>query len=160
MIDKETHIKNDARIIEIRKDFPILTEKIHGKDLVYLDNAATAQKPKSVIDAVSNFYRHDNSNVHRGVHSLSQRATDLYEMARIAVGRFINASSDEEIIFTRGTTESLNLAAHSLSQLLQEGDEVLCTEMEHHSNFVPWQMLAHAKKAKFNVAHISDQGEL
>jgi cysteine desulfurase/selenocysteine lyase len=150
----------DSRLKAIREDFPILAESIHGKPLVYFDNAATAQKPRLVIDAVSQFYLHSNSNVHRGVHSLSQRATEVYEEAREKVRSYLNARLTEEIIFTRGTTDSLNLAAHSLAQLLHEGDEVLSTQMEHHSNFVPWQMLAHAKGAVFKIAGISDQGEL
>lgn len=153
-------ISMDVRLRSIREDFPILAENIHGKPLIYFDNAATAQKPRLVIDAISQFYLHSNSNVHRGVHALSQRATDVYEEAREKVRSYLNARQSEEVIFTRGTTDSLNLAAHSLAQLLHEGDEVLCTQMEHHSNFVPWQMLAHSKGAVFKIAGISDKGEL
>lgn len=150
----------DTRLEQIRLDFPILSEKVHGKNLVYLDNAATTQKPNVVIDALSSFYRHDNSNVHRGVHTLSHRATEYYELSRKIVSQFIHAASADEIIFTRGTTESLNLAANSLETMLNEGDEILCTEMEHHSNFVPWQVMAKRRRAIFKVARISEKGEL
>ena len=150
----------ESRIAQIRDDFPILKEEINNKTLVYLDNAATAQKPMSVVDAVSGFYLHDNSNVHRGVHSLSQRATDIYEQSRKKVQQFLNANDSDEIVFTRGTTESLNLVAHSLSQMLASGDEVVATQMEHHSNFVPWQMLAHHRNADFKVIPISEEGEI
>jgi cysteine desulfurase/selenocysteine lyase len=150
----------DEKIESIRADFPILQTQVNGKDLVYLDNAATGQKPKSVINSISEYYNHYNSNVHRGVHSLSQKATDLYESARTSVQHFINASNSEEIIFTQGTTNSLNLLANSLMASINEGDEILTTEMEHHSNFVPWQMLAKQQKAVFKVARIDNDGNL
>lgn len=153
-------MSSNAWVAEIRKQFPILSGKIHGKPLVYFDNAATSQKPLSVINAIGDFYRNDNSNVHRGVHTLSQRSTDLYEAARERVRKFINAESSDEIIFTRGTTESLNLAANSLIQNLEEGDEILCTEMEHHSNFVPWQVIAQKRNIVFKTVPVSDSGEL
>ena len=126
-----------------RKDFPILSQKINGKPLVYLDNAATAQKPQSVIDAVDAYYRTDNANVHRGIHTLSERATDAYEGARAAVAEFIHAGSAEEIIFVRNATEGFNLLAWSWGRTnLHEGDEILLTEMEHHANTIPWQRIA------------------
>lgn len=127
----------------VRDDFPTLHQQIHGKPLVYLDNAATAHKPRSVIDAISRFYERDNSNVHRGLHVLSMRATDAYEGARTRVAKFINAADSAEIVFTRGTTESINLVAASWGGAnLKKGDVILLTEMEHHSNLVPWQMIA------------------
>src|SRR3989338_6638812 len=128
-------------IKKIRKDFPILTRKVHGKQLVYLDNAATTQKPQQVIDAVSDYYSNYNSNIHRGVHTLSEEATLAYEESHKKTADFINVNTDE-IIFTKNATESLNLLAYSLSQQLKKGDEILITEMEHHSNFVPWQQMA------------------
>jgi cysteine desulfurase/selenocysteine lyase len=127
----------------VRDDFPTLHQQVHGKPLVYLDNAATAHKPHSVIDAISRFYERDNSNVHRGLHVLSMRATDAYEGARARVAKFINAADPAEIVFTRGTTESINLVAASWGGAnLKKGDVILLTEMEHHSNLVPWQMIA------------------
>ena len=130
-----------------RSDFPILHQTVHGKPLVYLDNAATAQKPRSVIDALVRFYERDNSNVHRGLHTLSMRATDAYEGARTRVAKFINAADPAEVIFTRGTTESINVIARGLGAKLKAGDVILSTEMEHHSNLVPWQQLAKATGA-------------
>ncbi len=130
-----------------RSDFPILHQMVHGKPLVYLDNAATAQKPRSVIDALVRFYERDNSNVHRGLHTLSMRATDAYEGARTRVAKFINAADPAEVIFTRGTTESINVIARGLGAKLKAGDVILSTEMEHHSNLVPWQQLAKATGA-------------
>jgi cysteine desulfurase/selenocysteine lyase len=127
----------------VRADFPTLHQQVHGKPLVYLDNAATAQKPRSVIDVLARFYERDNSNVHRGLHALSMRATDAYEGARARVAKFINAADSAEIVFTRGTTESINLVAQSWGGAnLKSGDVILLTEMEHHSNLVPWQMIA------------------
>ena len=131
----------------VRADFPILHQQVHGKPLIYLDNAATAQKPRAVIDALVRYYERDNSNVHRGLHALSMRATDAYEGARARVAKFINAAEPAEVIFTRGTTESINLVARSLTATLRPGDEILCTEMEHHSNLVPWQQAARASGA-------------
>ncbi len=133
----------------VRDDFPILHQQVNGKPLVYLDNAATAQKPRAVIDALSRFYEHDNANVHRGLHALSNRATDAYEGARARVARFINAADPAEIIFTRGTTESINLVAASWGGAnLKPGDVILLTEMEHHSNLVPWQLIAQRTGAR------------
>lgn len=148
-------------IQEIRADFPILDQQVHGKPLVYLDNAATTQKPRCVIEAVRDYYEKDNSNVHRGVHQLSERATAAYEAARDKVRRFLNADSREEVIFTRGTTESINLVAQSfLRPTIKPGDEILITAMEHHSNIVPWQLLCEQTGAKLRVVPINDQGEM
>lgn len=146
---------------EIRKDFPILTREVYGKPLVYLDNAATTQKPRCVIDAISDEYCSVNANVHRGVHFLSQQATQLHEEAREVVRNFINARSTAEIVFTRGTTESLNLVASSFGEaFLKEGDEVIVSEMEHHSNIVPWQLLRDKKGIVLKVIPIDDCGRL
>ncbi|MBL9189585.1 MAG: SufS family cysteine desulfurase [Opitutaceae bacterium] len=131
----------------VRADFPILHQQVHGKPLVYLDNAATAQKPRAVIDALVRYYERDNSNVHRGLHALSMRATDAYEGARARIAKFINAADPAEIIFTRGTTEGINIVARSVAATLKPGDVILCTEMEHHSNLVPWQQAARASGA-------------
>jgi cysteine desulfurase/selenocysteine lyase len=148
-------------INQIRADFPILTQKIRNKPLIYLDNAASCQKPNQVIDCLTNFYREDYSNIHRGVHTLSQRATDKYEDARHKVQQFINAESEQEIIFVRGTTEAINLIAHSFGQAnIKVGDEIIITAMEHHSNIVPWQMLCQQTGAVLKVAPINQQGEL
>lgn len=144
-----------------RKDFPILGEKIYNQPLVYFDNGATTQKPRCVVEAMANEYYTTNANVHRGVHFLSQKATDLYEGARETVRRFINAGSTKEIIFTRGTTESLNLFVNSFGEaFLQEGDEVIISTMEHHSNIVPWQLLAAKKGISIKVIPINDKGEI
>lgn len=132
---------------DLRSDFPILHQTVHGKPLVYLDNAATAQKPRRVIDALVRYYSEDNSNVHRGLHALSMRATESYEGARARVARFINATDPAEVIFTRGTTESINILARGLGARLKPGDVILVTEMEHHSNLVPWQQIAKATGA-------------
>jgi cysteine desulfurase / selenocysteine lyase len=145
----------------VRKDFPILRRSVGGKPLVYFDTAATAQKPQAVIDAVSQFYAFENASVHRGVHRLSDEATAAYEGVRGKVARFLNASSPEEVIFTRGTTEGINLVAHSFGRrLLRPGDEVLLTMMEHHSNIVPWQLVAEQTGALVRAVPITDQGEL
>ena len=146
---------------KIRQDFPILKEKIRGKDLVYLDNAATCQKPQCVIDSIVHVYSHDYANVHRGVHTLSVRSTDKFEAARTKVKEFINASSDKEIIFVKGATEAINLVAQTYGKAnLKAGDEVLITAMEHHSNIVPWQMLCEQTGAVLKVAPINQAGEL
>lgn len=146
---------------EIRKDFPILGREVYGKPLVYLDNAATTQKPRCVIDAISEEYCSVNANVHRGVHFLSQQATQLHEDAREVVREFINARSTAEIVFTRGTTESLNLVASSFGEaFLKEGDEVIVSEMEHHSNIVPWQLLRDRKGIVLKVVPMDDCGRL
>jgi cysteine desulfurase / selenocysteine lyase len=146
---------------KIRSDFPILREHVHGRRLVYLDNAATSQKPEAVIDAVANYYRHDNANIHRGVHLLSQRATEEFETARAAVRSFLNARESREIVFVRGATEAINLVAQTYGrQHVGAGDEVLITAMEHHSNIVPWQILCEEKGATLRVVPINDAGEL
>ena len=145
----------------LRADFPILEQEINGKPLVYLDNAATTQKPRAVIDAISNYYLQNNANVHRGVHTLSQRATDDYEAGREAVRRFINAPSADEVIYVRGTTEGLNLVASSYGRrYFNPGDEVIITGMEHHSNIVPWQILRKEIGIKLQVIPFNDDGEL
>ena len=145
---------------EIRKDFPILETFVYGKPLVYLDNAATTQKPRCVVEAEVAEYYSCNANVHRGVHFLSEKATELLEEARATVKDFIGAGKTEEIIFTRGTTESINLVAFSFGELLQPGDEILVSSMEHHSNIVPWQMLCKRKGLSLKVIPMSDEGEL
>ena len=146
---------------KIRNDFPILKQQVNGCPLVYLDNGATSQKPQSVIDAIVNYYSTTNSNVHRGVHTMSQQATDGYEGARAKVRQFINASDDREIIFTRNTTEGINLVAHSYGrQNIGPGDDIIVSNMEHHSNIVPWQMLCEEKGANLRVVPIDDAGEL
>lgn len=145
----------------IHRDFPILNQKVNGWDLIYFDNAATTQKPKAVIDAISHYYERDNANVHRGVHTLSVRATEHYEAARSKVKRFINASSTRECIFVRGTTEAINLVAQSLvAPRILADEEILITHMEHHSNIVPWQMVCKKTGAKLQVAPISFEGDV
>ena len=148
-------------INQIRNDFPILGREVYGRPLVYLDNAATTQKPRTVVEAITEEYYNVNANVHRGVHYLSQQATDLHEEAREKVRRFVNARSTGEIIFTRGTTESLNLVASSFcDEFMQEGDEVIVSVMEHHSNIVPWQLQAAKKGIAVRVIPMTDEGEL
>ncbi len=145
----------------VRADFPILDREVHGKPLVYFDTAASAQRPTAVIEAVRDFYREHNANIHRGVHTLSQEATDAYEAARAKLARFINAPADGELVFTRGTTESINLVAQAyLRPRIGPGDEILVSRMEHHSNIVPWQMLCEQTGATLKVIPISDIGEL
>jgi cysteine desulfurase/selenocysteine lyase len=144
----------------LRADFPILRETVHGKRLVYLDNAATSQKPQAVIDRIQRYYEHENANIHRGVHLLSETATKEYEAARAKVARFINAQP-QECVFVRGTTEAINLVANTFVRArLGKGDEVVVTQMEHHSNIVPWQLLCEQTGAKLRVVPIDDQGEL
>jgi cysteine desulfurase / selenocysteine lyase len=146
---------------KIRADFPILNEQVHGKPLVYLDNAATAQKPKQVIESLDAYYRETNSNIHRGVHTLSEKATAIYEKARGKVKEFINANSTKEIVFVSGATEAINLVAQSFGRnTLKAGDEIIITELEHHSNIVPWQILSEQTGAKLNYIPINDAGEL
>ncbi|HZW58121.1 MAG TPA: cysteine desulfurase [Nitrososphaerales archaeon] len=146
-------------VSEIRNDFPILQRKVHLKRLVYLDNAATTQKPKQVIDAISHYYLDYNSNIHRSVHELAERATEAFEASRGKVAQFISSPSAEEIIFTRNATEALNLAAHSLSRkFLKNGDKIVVTEMEHHSNFVPWQQLAKIYGASLEIVETTKEG--
>jgi cysteine desulfurase/selenocysteine lyase len=158
----EIHATGSLYDVEkIRRDFPVLDQKVHGKQLVYLDNAATSQKPLAVIKAIEHYYRYDNSNIHRGVHTLSERATEAYEKTRHAARKFINAADVKEIIFVRGTTDAINLVAQTYGRKnVGAGDEVLITAMEHHSNIVPWQMLCDEKGAKLRVAPINDRGEL
>lgn len=145
-------------IREIKKDFPILGINVNKKPLIYLDNAATTQKPIQVIEAISDYYRNYNANVHRGVHTLSQIATDKFEAVREQIKNFINAKESSEIIYTRGTTESINLLASSLTKTLQEGDEIIISESEHHSNIVPWQLNREARNIKIKVLPIRDDG--
>jgi cysteine desulfurase / selenocysteine lyase len=148
-------------VARTRAQFPILQQQVHGRPLVYLDNAATTQKPLAVLDALEHYYRTDNANIHRGVHTLSERATADYEAARAKVRVFLNAASEREIIFTRGATEGINLVASSWGRAnLRTGDEILITGMEHHSNIVPWQMLCEQTGAVLKVAPITDSGEL
>jgi len=145
----------------IRQDFPILTQRVHGRPLVYLDNAATSQKPREVIEALRAYYETDNANVHRGVHRLSERATEAYEGARRRVQRFLNAADEREIVFVRGTTEAVNLVAHTYGrQAVGRDDEVVITALEHHSNIVPWQVLCEAQGARLRVVPIDDAGEV
>jgi cysteine desulfurase / selenocysteine lyase len=157
----ETVVRSLLDVDKVRADFPILETRVHGHKLVYLDNAATSQKPKPVIDALVRYYEHANANIHRGVHYLSQLATEEYEAGRRTVQKFINAAEASEIVFTRGTTEGVNLVAQTWGRRnLGAGDEVLVTAMEHHSDIVPWQMLCEEKRAKLRVAPINDRGEL
>ncbi|RXK18081.1 cysteine desulfurase [Macrococcus sp. DPC7161] len=152
-----THLDIEA----IRKDFPILNEEINGRPLIYLDTSATSQKPQSVIDITTEYYTHNNANVHRGVHTLGTRATDGYEKARETVRQFIHAKYFEEIIFTRGTTTAINTIAHSFGDIfVSEGDEIVITEMEHHANLVPWQQLAKRKKAVLKYIPMNEDGTL
>ena len=144
----------------IREEFPILQEKIDGNELIYFDNGATTHKPKVVIDAISNYYSTQNSNVHRGVHHLSQIATDYFEESRRELKKFINSRKECEIIFTKGTTDSINLVANGYASLLKDGDEVIISELEHHSNIVPWQMCCQKSGAKLKIIKITDKGEL
>ena len=162
-VSKGEHQKWPANfdVERVRKDFPVLDQTVHGRPLVYLDNAATSQKPLAVIDAEERFYRHDCSNIHRGVHELSERATRSYENARVTAQRFLNAGDCKEIIFVRGATEAINLVASSFGRKnVSAGDEILITAMEHHSNIVPWQMLCEEKGATLRAAPINDRGEL
>ena len=145
----------------VRQDFPLLHQRVRGKPLVYLDNAATSQKPQSVIDAVTRFYTSENANIHRGVHYLSERATDAYDQVREKVARFLNARSSREIIFTRGTTEGINLVAQSYGRpALKPGDDIVITAMEHHSNIVPWQLVCEQTGSRLRAAPFNDAGEL
>ncbi|MFN6075515.1 MAG: aminotransferase class V-fold PLP-dependent enzyme [Fluviicola sp.] len=145
---------------EIRQDFPALRQQVYGKNLIYFDNGATSQKPQLVLDAINKYYSKDNANIHRGVHHLSQKATNDYEHARKTIATYINAAKVEEVIFTKGTTDSINLVANSYGELLKEGDEILISYMEHHSNIVPWQMLCERKKITLKVIPINKKGEL
>jgi len=165
LIQNSTIFKTEKRKFDIRKiraDFPILHRTVNGKKLVYLDNAATTQKPKSVIDTISNYYLNENANVHRGLHFLSELATEEYENARLKVKEFVNALSASEIVFVRGATEAINLVAESYSRkdYFKEGDEIIISHMEHHSNIVPWQFVRERKEIKLRVIPINDNGEL
>ena len=154
------NIKKKETLERIRDEFPILDQKINGEDLIYLDNAASTQKPKSVINAIKDYYENDHSNVHRGVHTLSVRATEAYENARAKVAEFLNSPNKHQIIFTKGTTDSVNLIASSVTNLIREDDEILITSMEHHSNIVPWQELCKRTGAVLKVIPINENGEL
>ena len=159
-VKSDTGQKVPFNIDKIRKDFPILDQEINGKPLIYLDNGASAQKPNAVIKAISDYYCHNNSNVHRGAHTLGDRATAAFEGARERVREFINAASTKEIIWTRGTTEAINLVASGLTQSLKPGNEIIVSRMEHHANIVPWQMLAERTGAILKVIELNDAGEL
>ena len=146
---------------QLKKEFPILQERVHGKPLVWLDNAATTQKPQTVIDRISHFYEHENSNIHRAAHALAARATDAYEAARESVRRFVNAPSVENIVFVRGTTEGINLVAQSWGRKnVKSGDEIIVSHLEHHANIVPWQMLCAEVGAKLKVIPVDDRGQI
>lgn len=147
-------------VSRIRSDFPTLHRKVYGKDLIYFDNGATSQKPQVVIDAITEYYTENNANIHRGVHYLSQLATTQYEEARKIIQQYINAPLSEEVIFTKGTTDSINLVAYSLGELFSPGDEIIISAMEHHSNIVPWQLLCERKGCKLKVIPINERGEL
>lgn len=160
---KETLNHEKKTVFEVekyRKDFPVLREKMHGRPLIYLDNAATTQKPQAVIDTVTRYYSKENANIHRGIYSLSEQATDAYEVARTKIQKFIHAAHPEEIVFVRGATEGINLVAQSFGQaFVRAGDEIVISLMEHHSNIVPWQMLCTRTGAKLRVVPINDDGE-
>ena len=149
-----------ASIENIRAQFPILSQKVNGRDLVYFDNAATSQKPYTVIERIDNYYKNENANIHRGVHYLSQKATEDYESARNIIGTYLNAADTSEIIFTKGTTDGINLIASSYGSMLNEGDEILISAMEHHSNIVPWQLLETQRKIKLRIIPIHQNGEI
>ncbi|MGB5377856.1 aminotransferase class V-fold PLP-dependent enzyme [Muriicola sp.] len=153
-------IDNKLDIAQIRKDFPILKRKVNGNSLIYFDNAATSQTPKQVIDTIVDYYSNYNANIHRGVHALAQEATEAYEGARIKIQHFFNAAKKHEIIFTSGTTHSINLVANGFTAFIKKGDEVLVSAMEHHSNIVPWQMLCERTGASLRVIPMSKEGEL
>ena len=157
----EEKIYDEFNVLKLREQFPILNQTVNGKPLIYLDNAATNQKPLSVINSISNYYETINSNVHRGLHTLSERATEAYEGSREKVREFINAKSTNEIVFVRGTTEGVNLAASTFGKVnVKEGDEIIVTEMEHHSNLVPWQNLCREKNAVLKYIPVNDEGKL
>ena len=151
---------NSFDVLKIRKDFPILSRKVNGKPLIYFDNAATSQTPQQVIDVIVNYYRSFNANIHRGVHQLSQEATDKYEQARLIIQNHFNARTPKEIIFTSGTTHSINIVANGFAEILNKGDVILVSAMEHHSNIVPWQMLCDKTSAILKVIPMTEEGEL
>lgn len=157
-MDSTTKRKFSVR--EIREDFPALHQIVNGKSWIYFDNGATSQKPRLVLDAINHYYSKNNSNIHRGVHFMSQKATNEYEEARVIIQKHLNAKHSEEVIFTKGTTDSINLVAHSFGELMQEGDEIIISAMEHHSNIVPWQMLCERKKCVLKVIPINEKGEI
>jgi cysteine desulfurase/selenocysteine lyase len=160
-VGAKTETSSSLDLEKIREDFPILKQKVHGKPLVYLDSAASAPKPRKVIDRVSRFYAEDYSNIHRGVYELSQRSTHAYEDTRVKIRKFINAASESEVIFVRGTTEAINLVAYSYGgTYVNEGDEIVITAMEHHSNIVPWQLLCKRRGARLRVLPMDDRGDL
>ena len=160
-LNKLTDTRADFDVELIRADFPILQREIHGHRLVYADNAATTQKPQAVIDRITAYYENENANIHRGVHTLSEEGTEAYEHARRVVQKYLNAAHSHEIIFTRGTTEAINLVAQSYARSnLGDGDEILISELEHHSNIVPWQMVCQATGASLKVAHMNELGEV
>ena len=152
--------KNTFDFNKIRKDFPILDQEINGSKLIYFDNAASTQKPKSVIKSIKQYYESDHSNVHRGVHTLSIRATEGYEKSRETVSQFVNAKHDHEIIFTKGSTESINLVANAITNQINNNDEILISAMEHHSNIVPWQELCKRTGANLKIIPITESGEI
>lgn len=161
MNESKTINKTSIDIEKIRADFPILSKKVNGKPLIYFDNGATAQKPQAVIDAISNYYKYQNANIHRGVHTLSQEITVAYENARATIQKHLNAAHPHEIIFTKGTTDSINLVASSFGKkFISKGDEIIVSAMEHHSNILPWQQVCEEKGAILKVIPINDAGEL
>ncbi len=153
-------MKRKFSVREIRQDFPALRQQVYGKNLIYFDNGATSQKPQYVLDAINQYYSKDNANIHRGVHHLSQKATTEFETARKSIQTYLNAAKPEEIIFTKGTTDGINLVASSFGELLSAGDEIIISAMEHHSNIVPWQLLCERKKTILKVIPINRKGEL
>lgn len=153
-------MKRKFSVREIRQDFPALRQQVYGKNLIYFDNGATSQKPQFVLDAINQYYSKDNANIHRGVHHLSQKATTEFEAARTTIQHYLNAATKEEIIFTKGTTDGINLVATSFGELLSAGDEIIISAMEHHSNIVPWQLLCERKKTVLKVIPINQKGEL
>jgi cysteine desulfurase/selenocysteine lyase len=163
-VDLELRKKTERQLLDpnnYRPDFPILTQKVHNKTLVYFDNAATTQKPIKVIESITRYYQEYNANVHRAIHYLGEKATEALEQARMKIARFINAQSERQIIFTRGTTESINLVAHAWGRkFISTGDEIILSEMEHHSNLIPWQLLAHEVGAKLKFIPFTDEGTI
>src|SRR4051794_17692697 len=161
MSSLSSQVSTTFDVERIREDFPVLKQTIHGKPLVYLDSAATSQKPSAVVDAIRHFHEVDCANIHRGVHELSQRSTAAYEETRTKAKGFLNSRSTDELIFVRGTTEGVNLVSSSWGRKnVKEGDEIIISAMEHHSNIVPWQMLCEEKNAKLRVIPMNDRGEL
>ncbi|HXH24296.1 MAG TPA: aminotransferase class V-fold PLP-dependent enzyme, partial [Vicinamibacterales bacterium] len=161
MMPSAPAVHDPLDVAAVREEFPLLRRRVHGRPLVYLDNAATTQKPQPVIDRLMRYYAEENANIHRGVHVLSVEATEAYDQARETVRRFLNAASTQEIVFVRGATEAINLVAQTWGRAnVREGDEIVISEMEHHSNIVPWQMLCEQTGARLRVVPITDAGEL